>query len=624
MATNIGEATIKLSFDEKGLEKSGKDAESKASAALSKLGSVAKTGGKFIAAGIAAGTAAVVGLATASVNAYKDFEQLAGGMEKIFDEVDYDRIAQDAQDAYSTMQISARQYMEQMAGVGAVFASTMGDEKGYETAKKGMKALADYASGTGASVEELMTKYQAITRSASGYLSIADQFAGILPQTTDDFLKQAQASGFLSEKYKKLTDVPVAEYQEAITNMIEKGVDAQNLLGNATEESVTTISGSLAALKAQWDNTIVALIDTPTEASLEEQFGVLATAADNAFNNLSGALETALTGIGILIEKLLPKVLSEIPKIFQKTFPKLLTQAVNMFGTLVQYVPQIVGTIMDTLIQAAQAIAPQIPMILIQITEGIMNTIKMLTKPENINAVIQTGVQLLMALVQAIPEVLTSIIDALPTIIENIIDWLLDPANLVMLIDAAVKLFTGLVMAVPRILGALIGAFGRLFIDLWAKISEGFKNFFGNFGETIKGVFKGAVNGVLQFIENFINGPIDILNGFIEGINATFGAIGVNMSKISRVKLPRLAQGGVANGATTAIIGEAGKEAVLPLQNNTDNWAGLLSRTLAEEFQEQGLSTGQGFTIYMTNNINNNLDADEIGERLMTSIRRAA
>lgn len=624
MATNIGEATIKLSFDEKGLEKSGKDAESKASAALSKLGSVAKTGGKFIAAGIAAGTAAVVGLATASVNAYKDFEQLAGGMEKIFDEVDYDRIAQDAQDAYSTMQISARQYMEQMAGVGATFSQTMGDEKGYETAKKGMKALADYASGTGKSVDTLMEKYQAITRSAGGYLSIADQFAGILPQTTDDFLKQAQASGFLSEKYKKLTDVPVAEYQEAITNMIEKGVGSMGLLENAANESATTISGSLAALKAQWDNTIVAMIDTPTEASLEEQFKVLSTAIENAATNLMPAFETALSSIGMVISELLPKVINEIPKLLRKLLPKIFNQAVDLFANIVGHIPEIVGILIDTLIQISQELVRNIPVIFMTTIDAIMNTLKMLTKPENINAVIQTGVQLLMALVQAIPEVLTSIIDALPTIIENIIDWLLDPANLVMLIDAAVKLFTGLVMAVPRILGALIGAFGRLFIDLWAKISEGFKNFFSNFGETIKGVFKGAVNGVLQFIENFINGPIDILNGFIEGINATFGAIGVNMSKISRVKLPRLAQGGVANGATTAIIGEAGKEAVLPLQNNTDNWAGLLSRTLAEEFQEQGLSTGQGFTIYMTNNINNNLDADEIGERLMTSIRRAA
>ena len=87
--------------------------------------------------------------------------------------------------------------------------------------------------------------------------------------------------------------------------------------------------------------------------------------------------------------------------------------------------------------------------------------------------------------------------------------------------------------------------------------------------------------------------------------------------------MPRLAQGGYANGATTAIIGEEGKEAVLPLEHNTDNWAGLLASTLVEEMGERGKS-GSTINVYMTNEINNELDANEIGRLMMESIRRAA
>lgn len=157
-------------------------------------------------------------------------------------------------EAYKTMNLSARDYIDMMNNVGATFAQTMGDEKGYNTAKKGLKAISDYASGTGADINTLNDKYKMITRSTSSYLSIADQFAGLLPQTTDDFLKQAQASGYLSESYKKLTDVPVPEYQEAITNMLEKGVTDMGLLNNATNESTETMTGSIAMLKASWDN----------------------------------------------------------------------------------------------------------------------------------------------------------------------------------------------------------------------------------------------------------------------------------------------------------------------------------------------------------------------------------
>lgn len=181
-------------------------------------------------------------------------EQLAGGTQKIFNEMDFKQIEKDANEAYKTMNLSASEYLDMMNKVGATFAQTMGDQKGYDTAKKGLQAISDYASGTGADINLLNDKFKLITRSTSSYQSIADQFAGILPQTTKDFLAQAQASGFLSKQYKKLTDVPVAEYQEAVTNMLEKGVDAMGLLGNTTAESTKTLTGSIAMTKKAWDN----------------------------------------------------------------------------------------------------------------------------------------------------------------------------------------------------------------------------------------------------------------------------------------------------------------------------------------------------------------------------------
>jgi hypothetical protein len=99
---------------------------------------------------------------------------------------------------------------------------------------------------------------------------------------------------------------------------------------------------------------------------------------------------------------------------------------------------------------------------------------------------------------------------------------------------------------------------------------------------------------------------------------------GIDIGKLSEFSLPRLAQGGITTGPTTALIGEAGKEAVIPLERNTENWTGPLAKALAEQFESEGISTAGHITVNMNNYINNNLDADEIGQRLMTSIRRAA
>lgn len=615
MATNVGEAVIKLSFDDK-------DSATKLQDAFKNVGKIAGTAGKFIAGGMITATSAVSGLAAGSVKAYGEFEQLAGGMKKIFDEMDYKTIEQDALNAYQTMNISASQYMEQLAGVGATFAQTMGDQKGYETAKSGMQSLADYASGTGKDIDLLMDKYQAITRSTSSYLSIADQFAGLLPQTTDGFLKQAQEAGYLSDQYTRLNEVPVAEYQEALTKVLADGVGQMGLAGNTATETAGTITGSLNASKAAFQNLITGLANPDADLG-----ALIDTALDSVIkvmDNIIPALGQALKGITKFIEKAVPKLLEIIPDLIKETLPDIIQTAAELFTTIMDEIPTLTQTLIDTFFGVVQMLIPQIPTIFTAVINGILGYLQTLSNPANLQLLLQTALQLLMAIVQAVPQIIQALATALPEIISNLVAFFLDPNNIMLIMEAAMQLFLGIVQAVPQIFGALFQAFGNLFGSLWQKLQGMFTQFFGNFGETVKRIFVTAVNGVLQFIENFINGPIDAINGFIDIINSTFGSVGVNLGKINRLKLPRMAQGGVVDSATAALIGEAGKEAVIPLERNTENWTAPLAKALAEQFEQEGINTAGHITVNMYNNINNNLDADEIGQRLMTSIRRAA
>lgn len=232
------------------------------------LGKSGKTGGAKFAGALkgflAAGAVMEVGKLAGEIfgdafNAAAEFEQLSGGVEKIFSGMDTSAIFADAKNAYKDLNMSANDYLAKVNDVGASFKQTMGDEKGYATARKGMKAISDYASGTGKSMDVLQEKFGMITRATSSYQSIADQFSGLLPATSKDFLEQAQAAGFLSDKYKKLTDVPIDEYQQAVADMLEKGTQDMGLYGNTASETEHTVSGSLAALKASWDNLLTAM-----------------------------------------------------------------------------------------------------------------------------------------------------------------------------------------------------------------------------------------------------------------------------------------------------------------------------------------------------------------------------
>lgn len=182
---------------------------------------------------------------------------------------------------------------------------------------------------------------------------------------------------------------------------------------------------------------------------------------------------------------------------------------------------------------------------------------------------------------------------------------------------------------ITGLFGNLANFFGTIFGGAWEAVKKVFSTggqIFMGIVDGITNAFRAIVNAIIGGINKVVAIPFNGINGFLsflKGIDILglkpFGWVGT----IDVPQIPLLAEGGYADGATGAVIGEAGKEAVLPLEHNTDNWAGLLAATLAEEMQEQGNSGGE-INVYMTNNINNKLDAEEIGSIMVQSIRRAA
>ena len=105
---------------------------------------------------------------------------------------------------------------------------------------------------------------------------------------------------------------------------------------------------------------------------------------------------------------------------------------------------------------------------------------------------------------------------------------------------------------------------GSFFSGVWNTVKSIFVNAGQMVGSAVGGAFKSAVNAVLGTIENVVNGFIGMINGVIDLINKIPG---VSLGGIGYVSLPRLARGGIVDSPTVAMIGEAGKEVVMPLEN---------------------------------------------------------
>ena len=118
-----------------------------------------------------------------------------------------------------------------------------------------------------------------------------------------------------------------------------------------------------------------------------------------------------------------------------------------------------------------------------------------------------------------------------------------------------------------RAYNAVVNAFsgiGSFFSGVWSTVQSIFVDAGQAVGSAVGGAFRSAVNAVLGTIENVVNGFISMINSVIGLINKIPG---VHLGGIGYVSLPRLARGGIVDSPTVAMIGEAGKEVVMPLEN---------------------------------------------------------
>ena len=119
-----------------------------------------------------------------------------------------------------------------------------------------------------------------------------------------------------------------------------------------------------------------------------------------------------------------------------------------------------------------------------------------------------------------------------------------------------------------RAYNAVTNAFssiGSFFSGIWSTVQDIFVGAGQAVGSAVGGAFRSAVNAVLGTIENVVNGFVGMINGVLNVVRRLPGLGWVG--SIGYVNLPRLARGGIVDSPTVAMIGEAGKEVVMPLEN---------------------------------------------------------
>ena len=574
MATQVGEATIKLSFDGKTLNASLANAEKEAESGGKKSGS--KWGDAW---SVAAGNLISSGIGRVT-------NAISSNMDRAVERLD---TVMNAQHVFEALGYSA------------------------DDVSKSMSTLDGYLDGLPTS----------LTQAVQGVQTLSTSFGGIElgTQAFIDLNNAGLAFGATSEDIEgaimqlSQLDLNGPLNAETWNSLQQRGF--QPVFAAMAQEAGITVGQLKESFGNQGDKTVKDFLDTLHRLGTEGS-GDMKSFGDLAKENTNGvgtAMENVQNRIGKAMEKILEHIGQENISNAINTISYAFTDVADAINTVIDFITQN-EWVQDVLIGFLTVLAG---LLMFQVVPSIIATsAALLTSPLTW---IILGVTLLIAglvaLVRNFDTVKQVIFDGLQAIGVVFSDlWNGLKEGLAQVGEFFKTTFQNIWNTVTGIFGKI----GGFFEGVYEKIKYIFQNIGQKVGDSIKGIIKGAVNGVLKTAENILNGPIRAVNAIIDVLNAIPG---VDIGKLNEISLPRMAKGGLVDGATTAIIGEAGAEAVIPLERNTENWTRPLATALAEQFQAQGIG-GAGVTVYMTNNINNNLDADEIGQRLITSIRRAS
>lgn len=155
-----------LSLDKSNYDKGLRNAESDAGSVGSNIANTFVQGGKLIAKGMAAATAAVGAFAVASVKGYSDYEQLLGGVKKLYGDAANELMSY-ANQAYKTAGMSANQYMEQATSFSAALINSLGGDvsKAAKQTDVAMKAISDNVNTFGTDVQSVSYAFQGFAKS---------------------------------------------------------------------------------------------------------------------------------------------------------------------------------------------------------------------------------------------------------------------------------------------------------------------------------------------------------------------------------------------------------------------------------------------------------------------------
>lgn len=263
------------------------------------------------------------------LEAYGSYEQLVGGVEKIFGS-SANVVTRNAREAFQTATLSANDYMQTVTGFSASLLQGLGGDTAAAAriADMALRDMSDNANTYGTDLNSIIAAYQGL---AKGTYSMLDNLRLGYGGSQQELVRLINDSGILEERITSLDNITFDQMIEAIhevqTNL--------NITGTTAREASTTVEGSINMLRASWKNLITDLGKSDIDAR-------------NAASEVAESLTTVMNNVRPVLTRL------------ANNLPHILPVILNNVKADIPEAVRVAGLVMNSVGQAAVEAAPEI------------------------------------------------------------------------------------------------------------------------------------------------------------------------------------------------------------------------------------------------------------------------